>query len=131
MLMLLGAAVGACMAIVPLFIAAYAFLQRFATKTELDAVEKRSSDRDAEIKGFTVALEARVETAMRGLELRVTSAVTDNRSHNERAFGELAGKVDGLFNTLQLFVNETARSTGALEGKQALLETLLKTHTNG
>lgn len=115
MLLIMGAAIIALSVLVPLLVTVYVFLSRFATKEELQALEKRCE-----------AANAKIADDMRGIEVRVTAAVGENRHNNEARFGEIIVKFDDLTKSIQLWVNETARSTGAFEGRQQLMEKVME-----
>ncbi len=110
-----GLLIGALAMIIPLFITCYGFLQKFATKGELTALESRIEKH---------ANEARSATAE--TEKRLASDLFQNRESNAHRFGELGSKIDGLNSSVQMFANETSRVVGVLEGKQSMLEKLLE-----
>lgn len=105
--------------LVPLFITCYVFLQRFATKTELEAAEKRGRE-----------LHEAQAAEMHALENRLVTQIADNRAAAAEHYGSLGAKIDALTSTNQLFVNETAKQTAALEGKMELIEHLTNLHRN-
>jgi hypothetical protein len=101
--------------ILPGFIVAFAFVQKFATKRELKRVEIANAE-------ALKALETRFETDLTKTEERLTSQIRDSRSNSDHSFGELKAGISGLSQNLQLFANETSRIVGVLEGKMSFME---------
>lgn len=104
----LGLFVGALAVIVPLFVVAYAFLQRFATKDYVDRIEKR------------------FEEGLTSTETRLTATLGENRRVHEGHYISQGVKLDSLTQTLQLFTNDINRAVGAIEGRNAVMEKLVE-----
>ena len=96
--------VGALAVLLPLFIMAYVFLQRFATVVMVESLEKR------------------VETEIDKIERHMLAEIATSRLENAGQNTAIMQKLDGLNGTVQLFTNETARQTGFLEGRVVMIE---------
>lgn len=137
-LIAVGLIVGALAMIIPLFIACYTFLQRFATKADLakeiderkagDAKnEENSNRRYQENHDRAEKLEKDHIERMGQLESRISREIADNRGNNENRFGEISAKLDALNTTIQLSTNDNSRVIGLLEGKMQLMEKIAQT----
>jgi hypothetical protein len=107
----LGLFIGALAVLIPLFVVAYGFLQKFATKTEL-ALHKAEMDR----------IEAHFAEGLALTETRLTATLVENRRVHEDHYVSQGTKIDGLVQTLQLFTNDINRAVGAIEGRAAVME---------
>lgn len=123
-----GLLVGALAVIIPLFITCFAFLRQFATKTEVEQIEKRVNAHAESAAEANEKIETRVLTEQRELERRITAGMGVNREENAKHFAEHNALLITLQNTLQLFANETSRVVGVLEGKQSMIEQKEKYH---
>jgi hypothetical protein len=124
--MLIGAAMISIMALLPTFLVSYAFLQKFATRADVEASEKRGKEKADELKHNQIISESRITVQLQQLETRLTHETADNRNNADKHFDGLGAKIDALTHTMQLYVNDTSRGMGVLEGKLAVLRTPAK-----
>lgn len=100
--------------VIPVFIAAYVFFNKFATKDELKETEKRSNERAAA-----------GERALAQVEAHLRNEIQQSRTEGAGQNSRLEAKIDALTNSIQIYVNESTRQTASFEGELKAVKSLV------